>query len=204
MSDTHANPAPEADDQHGVVIQGHNYDGIQEFDNPMPGWWVWLFVITVVFSPIYVLGVHVFGFIDTYEDDLAEGQADLQMIREAHAAQNPAQTVDAAALAAYVDDPAQVAAGAETYATYCQACHGDQGQGLIGPNLTDDYWIHGATNEDVFTVITEGVVEKGMTPWEAVLTVEQRAQVMAFVQSIRGTNPPNAKAPEAEPVQSES
>lgn len=194
MSDNPTTPVPE--DPHGVAIEGHSYDGIQEFDNPMPGWWVWIFVATIVFTPIYVLGVHVYGFINSYEDDLAEGQQELQVMREAYAAANPTFDADSTTLAVYASDPAQVAAGATAYATYCAACHGDQGQGLIGPNLTDAYWIHGGSDVDLYNVVTRGVVERGMAPWEAVLTPEQRAQVVAFIRSLQGTNPPGAKEPQ--------
>ena len=83
-------------------------------------------------------------------------------------------------------------------AAVCAACHGAEGQGLIGPNLTDAYWIHGNTNVDIFNVISNGVVEKGMAAWEAVYTPEQRAELVAFIKSIQGTNPTDAKAPEGE------
>ncbi|RMF65281.1 MAG: nitrogen fixation protein FixP [Bacteroidetes bacterium] len=177
-------------------MQGHNYDGIQEYDNPMPGWWVWLFWGTIIFSVVYTLGLHVFGFIDSYEEDLAESQQELMAIREAYAAANPAAAIDEATLAAYVADPARVEAGAAHYAAQCAACHGDKGQGLIGPNLTDKYWLHGNTNMDLYNVITNGVLDKGMPPWEAVFTPEQRAELVAFIRSLEGTNPPGAKEPQ--------
>src|SRR5690606_34102025 len=101
----------------------------------------------------------------------------------------------------YVDDPAMVSAGAATYKAVCAACHNDQGQGLIGPNLTDDYWMHGGTNEAIFTSISKGIPDKGMPPWEASLTAEQRAQLVAFIRSVRGVDAPNAKEPQGELVQ---
>ncbi len=79
---------------------------------------------------------------------------------------------------------------------YCMPCHGDQGQGLIGPNLTDAYWLHGNTDVDLFNVITRGVVEKGMTAWESTLSAEQRAQLVSFIRSLAGTTPPGAKEPQ--------
>ena len=179
-------------------LTDHDYDGIQEYDNPMPGWYTWIFILTVVFAVFYVLGIHVFGFINTYEDDLAAGQADLQTIRANYEAANPVASFDEATIATYIGDPAQVEAGAGYFATYCLACHGDKGQGLIGPNLTDNYWLHGNTNQDLFNVITNGVVEKGMAPWSAVLSPEQRAQTIAFIRSLEGTNPEGAKEPQGE------
>ena len=180
------------------LLRDHTYDGIQEYDNPMPAWWTWLFVATGVFSVIYVLGIHVFDFVPTYEDDLAKGQAELEEIRAEYAATNPSVDFDEATIATLIDDPEQISAGAAQYATYCAVCHGDAGQGLIGPNLTDSYWIHGNTNEDLFDVITEGVVEKGMAAWSGVLTPDQRAQVVAFIRSLEGTNPPGAKDPQGD------
>ena len=183
------------------IIQGHNYDGIREYDNPMPGWWIWIFWLCVIFAPFYVLGNHVFGFINSYEEDLAESQADLQAIRAAHAAENPAPAFDEATLQALAEDPGQVAAGQEVFMTNCMACHGAEGQGLIGPNLTDAYWVHGGTNEDILRIINEGVLAKGMPPWQNILAEEAKGQLVAYVRSIVGTSPANPKAPEGELIQ---
>ena len=202
---SHPSNEPQDTDESGTyqdqIIQGHKYDGIREYDNPMPGWWVALFWATVVFSVVYVLGVHYLDFIDTYEEDLAESLNDLEAARAAYAEANPTFTVDEATLQAYVDDPAMAEAGATHYAAVCASCHGDQGQGLIGPNLTDAYWIHGGSNMDLFAVITEGVPAQGMPPWDSALSPEERAQVVAFLQSIQGTDPPNAKEPQGELVE---
>jgi cytochrome c oxidase cbb3-type subunit 3 len=191
-------PLPNADDN--ALIRGHNYDGIKEYDNPMPGWWIWIFWITVLFSPIYVLGVHTFGFLDSYQDDLAQGQDELQTIRHTYAEANPSAAVDAASLDAMVANPQMAQAGAVHFAAQCAACHGMEGQGLIGPNLTDAYWIHGNSNQAIFDIITKGVLEKGMPPWEAVYSPEERAELVAYINSILGTNPPNPKAPEGQPA----
>lgn len=183
------------------VIKGHKYDGIKEYDNPMPGWWVWLFIGSIAFAGFYYLGIGVFGFIDTYEEDLAESQHELQLIREAYAAANPVFEADEATLARYVGDPSMIQAGAAIYEAVCAACHGDQGQGLIGPNLVDNYWMHGGTNEDIFEILTVGVPAQGMPAWDATHTPEQRAQLVAFIRSLEGTNPPNAREPQGEPIE---
>ncbi len=182
-------------------MPGHSYDGIREYDNPMPGWWVWIFVATVVFAAVYYVGITFFDFVDTYEDDLAQSQAELVQIREAHAAAAPVFAADVATLQRFADDPAMALEGATHYKAMCAACHNTEGQGLIGPNLVDDYWLHGGSLVELFTVISKGVPEKGMPGWEASLTPEQRAQVVAFIHSIRGTNPPDAKEPQGELVQ---
>lgn len=190
-----------ADDTNDRLIKGHKYDGIQEYDNPMPGWWLWMFWGSIVFAIFYVLGITVFDYVDTYEDDLSESLSELNEIRHAYAEANPTLQIDEATLAELVANPDMIAAGAEHYALQCAACHGDQGQGLIGPNLTDAYWIHGADNLNVYQVISEGVVTQGMPPWEAVYSPEERAELVAFVQSLKGTNPPGAKEPQGDLVE---
>ncbi len=187
----------DADD---LLIKGHKYDGIKEYDNPMPGWWVWMFIGSIVFSVIYVAGLHVFDFVDSYEEDLAEGVANLEVRRATFAGANPTFEVDEASLLDLVSDDGAVAAGSKTFAQYCAACHAAQAQGLIGPNLTDNYWIHGGTPIDIFNVVTTGVAAKGMPAWDGTLTPEERAHVVAYILSVQGTAPPNAKEPQGEQV----
>ncbi len=180
------------------VIQGHTYDGIREYDNPMPGWWVGLFWVCVLFAPVYLLGVHVFGFIDDYGDDFAEAGEQLAEVRAVYAATGPAFKTDEGALREYAQDPAFIEAGAVTFSAVCAACHGAQGEGTIGPNLTDEFWIHGAEPTDVYRTISQGVLDKGMPAWDGQLSEEEQAQAMAYVLSLQGTDPPNPKAPQGE------
>ena len=191
-------PQQENTDQ---IIEGHQYDGIEEYDNPMPGWWVWIFVGSIGFAIFYVLGIQVFGYINTYDDDLQESLAGLESMRANYAASQPAFSVDEASLLQYENDSQKAEAGAVHYQAQCAACHGAEGQGLIGPNLTDDYWIRGGTNTDIYTVISKGSLEKGMPPWEAMYTPEQRAELVAYIRSLAGTNPGNAKAAEGELIE---
>jgi cytochrome c oxidase cbb3-type subunit 3 len=185
-------------DTHDQLIQGHSYDGIKEYDNPMPGWWVWIFWICVAFSAVYYAGITWFDFVDTYEDDLAQSQQELQAVRTAYAEANPTFEPTPSALAEYVGNDAKINAGAEIYAANCASCHGQQGGGLIGPNLTDKYWIHGGDSVDIFNILTEGVAAKGMPAWDGSLSPEERAELVAFIQSLEGTDPPNAKDPQGE------
>lgn len=180
-------------DADGQIISGHIYDGIEEYDNPMPPWWVWLFIVTIIWAPIYFLGVHQFGFINTYEDDLEAKQAELTAHRNAAEAANPSVSVDDAWIASFFGNAEAEAAGAATFGAYCAACHGNNAEGLIGPNLTDAFWIHGAAPTDLFGVITSGVLDKGMTPWESILTIDERAHVIAYIKTLEGSNPANAK-----------
>ena len=180
------------------VIQGHTYDGIREYDNPMPGWWVALFWAGIVFAPIYLLGVHVFDYIDDYEDDFAESGERLEEVRELYASTGPAFKTDEGALREYATDAAFAEAGAANFAAICAACHGQAGEGTIGPNLTDEYWLHGSSPSEVWVSIAEGFPQQGMPPMQDQLGEEERAQVMAYVYSLVGTAPPNPKAPQGD------
>ena len=169
----------------------HEYDGIQEYDNPLPRWWVLSFWATIIFSVLYWFNVPGIGsgkgWIADYEASVA-----------AHAAAHPPETdaVTEEALAALAADPAKVAEGKTTFGTYCVSCHRADGGGLIGPNLTDDAWIHGDSLVQIHRTIAQGVLAKGMPAWEKLLKPAQVNAVTAYVRSLRGTNPPNPKAPE--------
>jgi cytochrome c oxidase cbb3-type subunit 3 len=181
--------------QRDQVMEGHTYDGIQEYENPLPFWWIALFGISILFAIVYFIGSFVTGSIDSYEEDLAQGMEEIQQMREAAASQAP--SFDAAALAAMSSDPANVEAGNLTFQTYCAICHGANGEGGIGPNLTDAYWIYGGDHEAIYSVITNGA-QNGMVAWESVITADDRAKLVAFIDSIVGTEPENAKEPQGE------
>lgn len=178
----------------------HNYDGIQEYDNPMPAWWKALFVITIIWSVIYVAGIYL-GYFGTYGVDLKDGMAELETARQAHAAAQPEIKVDDALFTARLEDKDALAVGQKVYTANCAACHGDKGQGMIGPNLTDQYWLHGAKNTEVYTTIANGVLDKGMPAWGAVISQQEAINVTAYLFTLRGTNPEGAKAPQGEKVE---
>lgn len=173
----------------------HNYDGIQEYDNDLPRWWIWLFVLTVVWGVWRVLYYHG-GPGLLQEEQLAQSMDELQKIRAEHAPKHSAPADDSAALFALTKDPAAVEAGKGIFAANCIACHMTAGQGLIGPNLTDSYWLHGGKITDIQAVVTNGVPEKGMIAWKEKLTPEQIRSVTAYVWTLHGTNPPNPKQSE--------
>ena len=198
MSSQSSNNTPSADSKYQDELLDHEYDGIREYDNPMPGWWKWMFYATIVWAVIYFVGINL-GYVPTYEDDLAAGQAELQVMRDKHELESP--TVDQAMLAEAAADEQAIATGKEAYATNCASCHGQKGEGLIGPNLTDKYWLHGGSLADIHTTVKEGVTEKGMPAWGGMLTQDQVIGVVAFIDSIKGTDPPNAKEPQGEPVE---
>lgn len=172
-----------------------NYDGIQEYDNDLPKWWLMLFYITIAFAIVY-FGYYELGPGLGSEARLSQAMSEIDAQR---ALNKPAGGPDSATLLALVSDSARVASGKAVYDAKCLACHGPQGQGLVGPNLTDEFWIHGGKIVDVQRTIREGVLDKGMLAWKGVLTDPEIDDVTAFVRSIRGTSPPNPKAPQGEP-----
>jgi cytochrome c oxidase cbb3-type subunit 3 len=117
--------------------------------------------------------------------------------------QKVASSVSEDLLAKFVVLNENVEKGKKTYLEKCMPCHGDQGQGIIGPNLTDDFWIHGGKLMDIRQVILKGVLDKGMVPWEAVLKENEVQELVAFIYSLRGTNPANPKAAEGVEVNNE-
>lgn len=176
------------------VERPYTVDGIKEYDNPLPSWWVLLFYSTIAFAPLYLLYIHLFDG-NTLMDELSRD-------KQKHAAfisELANQRVgEGGSLVDRMRDPDYIAAGASIYATNCAPCHGAGGEGTVGPNLADDYWIHGGSAEDILRVITEGVPEKGMIAWQGILSPQRLEEVTAFVMSLRGNDLPNAKAPEGE------
>ena len=179
-----------ADNDNDKLLE-HGYDGIQEYDNPLPTWWKWTFYATILVVPIYMwdpLGIGVGpGKEQAYEQQMAAFNA-------AHPKSAGTYTDDQ--VAALAKDPAKVEAGKVVYTTYCVPCHRPDGGGLIGPNLTDDFWIHGGRPTDIMRTVVEGVLAKGMPNWGKMLKPDQVEGVVGYMQTLIGTNPANPKAPE--------
>jgi cytochrome c oxidase cbb3-type subunit III len=173
----------------------HNYDGIQEYDNPLPRWWVYLFYATIVFSVLYLLNVPGIGI---GKGRIANYEADVAAWKAAHP--EPAGGASPEQLAALAADASVVASGQQVYATNCASCHRADGGGMIGPNLTDDYWIHGSALGDIHKTVVEGVLAKGMPSWGRLLKPDQVNAVTVYVASLKGTTPANPKAPEGVPA----
>lgn len=179
-------------DQEQDRLLDHDYDGIREYDNPMPRWWLWIFYATILFVPIYYLAP---GSIGEGPGMVAEYEAEVA----AYAASRPESTgpgVSDEALVALASDGAALEEGKTVFFNNCSACHRADGGGLIGPNLTDDAWLHGHTPGEIRHVVLTGVLEKGMPPWDRILKPEQVDAVVAYVISLKGTNPVGPKAPE--------
>ena len=174
-------------------IRPSTYDGIQEYDNQLPRWWLFTLFITIIFAFIYWSRYYVFESAPNQSAELAQ-----QLEKMEEQAEKKSNLPSSQNLLAMSKDHDVLENGAQVFKTNCIACHGQKAEGSIGPNLTDNYWIHGGDPENIEHTITNGVVEKGMTPWKGILTSKQILQVAAYVMSLEGTNPPNAKAPQGE------
>jgi cytochrome c oxidase cbb3-type subunit III len=167
----------------------HVYDGIEEADNALPNWWLAIFIATIVFAGGYWLAAEQLGFWASPAEELARIEADR---RKRAGIVNDEDIVRAAG------DAAIVAAGKRAFATNCIVCHGERGEGKIGPNLTDERWLHGGAPAKVFTAIRDGVPAKGMPTWGPLLGQDAVKSLAAYLQTVRNTNVPG-KAAEGEP-----
>lgn len=178
-------------------LMDHMYDGIQEYDNPMPKWWTSTFLLTSVFAVVYVFGI-TFGQVDGYQEDMQQDNAENEVLRLAVAAKNP--PIDAELLAAKIADATSAKEGSLVYTANCASCHGPDGGGLIGPNLTDNAYLYGKKPLETYAVIRDGA-PKGMPPWGAILSQPEMVNVISYVVSIRGSSPEKPKAAEGTVIQ---
>ena len=181
----------------------HELDGIKEYDNPMPGWLMAIWWGSLVFSAAYLI-FYALSFGEgtmeaEYRGEAQAASAEIQAYFDAHPLVPPAP----ADLLAGAADPAVLEVGGARFTRSCVPCHGEGGRGLIGPNLTDERWIHGGTVEQIFQTVAKGWPAKGMPPWGRAMKPEELSAVVSYVRSLQGTNPPNAKAPEGDPVVAE-
>jgi cytochrome c oxidase cbb3-type subunit 3 len=175
----------------------HEYDGIREYDNPLPGWWVAIFWASFVFSLGYLAHYHLTGrgqsVASAYEDEM-------RLAREERAKRSLGEAPNESSLAELMADGQLMQDAKLEFGQRCAVCHGAEGQGLIGPNLTDGQWIHGkARLMDLYEVISQGVPAKGMPAWELQLRPVELRKLVAFVGTLRDKNLPG-KAPEGELV----
>lgn len=174
----------------------HEVDGIAEYDNPVPAWLQAMFFGGIAFSVIYV-AVYALAFGgDSYDAEYRDELVADKAAAQAYFAANPLQPPTAEALLAGAVDPEVLARGGARYAKTCAPCHGDAGQGLIGPNLTDDAWLHGGKVTEIWTVIVGGVPAKGMPTWGRAFAPEEVSAVTSFVRSLHGASPAGGRAPE--------
>lgn len=185
----------------------HEYDGIRELDNVLPPWWLWMFYATIVFSFVYLIHYHItpikalekIGFIgpgvgqeELYKIEMEQAEKEKQAYLAQMANKVNEENVTV------LTDLIEITEGKNIYITNCATCHGKEGQGGAGPNLTDDYWLHGGGIKNIFKTIKYGVPQKGMIAWETQLSPKQIQQVASYILTLKGTNPPGAKEPQGE------
>ena len=176
----------------------HELDGIKEYDNPMPGWLMAIWWGSLTFAAGYLIFYALSFGEGTMEAEYRQHQqvsvAEVQAYFDAHpiVPPSPAQLLAGAKNAAVLD------AGASRFGRSCAPCHGEQAQGLIGPNLTDDRWIHGGSVEQIFQTVTKGWPAKGMPPWGRALRPNELSALVSYVRSLQGSNPPNPRPAEGD------
>ncbi len=184
------------------ILLDHNYDGIRELDNRLPPWWLGMFYVTIVIGVLYYGYYHVLGkgmsSEEAWQAEMVEAKTSVQSYLASQG-----NVIDETNVELVTDDAA-LSAGEITYNTLCAVCHLESGAGLVGPNLTDEYWVHGGDIKDLFATIKYGVPEKGMIAWSNQLRPEQIQQVASYIlNNLVGTTPENPKAPEGELYQRE-
>jgi len=176
------------------ILLNHDYDGIRELDNVLPPWWVALFWGGVIIGFAYLGYYHVWDYGQSSSEEYATEMEYAERQINAFLARQP-DVVDENNVAILTDE-SKINLGGSVFIAYCAACHGQQGEGGIGPNLTDKYWIHGGSINDIFKTVKYGVPAKGMIAWKSQLRSSDIQNVSNYILQMQGTNPPNAKEPQ--------
>lgn len=174
----------------------HAYDGIHELDNPVPGWFNFLFYGTMIFAAGYLFYYHIGGYGDLQDTEYVKEMEKADADKAIYLA-TAANLIDESTVKLDLS-PAILTEGKNIYNNNCMVCHGDKGQGIIGPNLTDEFWIHGGGVSNIFKTIKYGVLDKGMVSWEKTLSPKQISAVTNYIMSLQGSNPAGAKAAQGE------
>lgn len=177
-------------EQEADIDLGHDYDGIRELDNKLPPWWLYGFYLTIIFSLVYLWRFEVSHTAPSTREEYQIAMNEAAVQQEEYLKKS-ASKVDENSVVML--DAAAITAGQSAFITNCAACHGKLGEGGVGPNLTDDYWVHGGKINDIFKTIKYGYPEKGMRAWKDEFSPVKIAEMASFIKSIRGTNPPNGK-----------
>ncbi|WP_207515682.1 cbb3-type cytochrome c oxidase N-terminal domain-containing protein [Longitalea luteola] len=183
-------------EQEAEITMVHEYDGIRELDNRLPPWWLYGFYVSIFFAVIYLWRYHVSHTAPLSGQELEIAMAEAEQ-QKAEYLKKSANNVDENTVQ-LLTAANEISSGEKLFIQNCAACHGKAGEGIVGPNLTDDYWLHGGSLSAIFKSIKYGWPEKGMRSWKDDLSPVQIAQVTSYIKSIHGTNPPNAKAQQGE------
>lgn len=172
-------------------LRPHSFDGIQEFDNQLPKWWLWTLYLTCIFAAGYWVHYVVLGSgPSSYEEYTAEVRAADELVA---ARLGP---ISNETLQEFAKLESKVAAGRAVFVEHCVICHTANGGGSIGPNLTDAYWLHGGKPMDMLKVIEDGVIAKGMASWKGILGRGKITEVIAYLLTIKNTNVTGGKEPQ--------
>lgn len=180
-------------DKEGEILMKDDYDGIKELDNKVPPWFNYLFYATIIFAVYYLFNYEIFSSGKSQAD---EYNAEMQAASVQRTQLEASGVLITEANVVRLSDPVDIDAGKGIFKANCVPCHGPDAGGVVGPNLTDKYWIHGGGIKNVYTTIKYGVPAKGMISWEAQLNPKQMQQVASYVLSLEGTNPANPKEPQ--------
>ena len=179
-------------EQEAGIDLGHDYDGIRELDNRLPPWWLYGFYLTIIVAGIYLYRFHIShtGPTGVEEYETAVAKADLE-VKEYLKSKGDAVDENTVTL---LTDPGDIAEGKTFFLKSCVACHNEGGAGNVGPNLTDDYWLHGGDIKSVFKAIRYGI--NAMPQWQNSYSNKQIAELASYVKSLKGSKPANPKAPQ--------
>ena len=182
---------------HQDTVMEHEFDGIQEFDNRLPNWWMWIMWGSMIFALCYWIFFHTLGVGTLPRERFAR---EMQVAQEAQLARALAAGIDNQFFVMMAESPDKVAEGREVFVKHCVSCHLDDGRGSVGPNLTDQYWVHGCEPMQILKILNEGVAAKGMPAWQNQLGPTRVHAVLSYVLTIKDNNVPG-KAPEGEPCE---
>ncbi len=183
-------------EQEHEIMLDHEYDGIRELDNNLPPWWVWMFYTTIIWSFVYLVYYHVLPYglsqSEEYVAEVEQAEADKAAFLAMAKDRVDENTVE------ILTGESDLAAGKAIYVANCQQCHAADGGGGVGPNFTDEYWLHGGGIKNIFSTVKYGVPAKGMIAWESQLRPVQMAQVASYILTLQGTTPAEPKEPQGE------
>lgn len=177
------------------MLLDHDYDGIKELDNALPPWWKYGFYITIFIGVLYLLKYEVWhngpNPTEEYTSEMSSAKEQVETYLASMKNNVDEKTVT-------MSDATGIAAGQLTFSKTCVPCHGAKGEGGVGPNLTDEYWLHGGSIADLFKTIKYGYPDKGMQAWQSTYSPIQMQELASYIKTLKGTNPPNAKAPQGD------
>lgn len=179
-----------------AILTDHNYDGIHELDNNLPLWWKYMFYVSIVCAGIYIYYYHFSGYgklqVEEYNQEVLAGEKEVEAYMKLSANSVDENNVKR------LTDAKRLESGKALFLQNCAACHGKGGEGGVGPNLTDEYWMHGGGVKNVFKTIKYGVPQKGMISWKTQLSPGNMQELASYILTLKGSHPENPKEPQGD------